>query len=386
MIEGRLYFDDNASAPPRATAVDAAQKAIALGGNPSSVHGEGRSARRIVNEAREAVARLFGADAANVIFTSGATEANATALDPGVTFEGRKVTHCLVSAIEHASVLAGGRFGAEAIIPIPVDADGRVLPEAVAALLSRLGPPAVPLVSVMAANNETGVVQPIGEIADVVHAAGGVLHSDAVQAAGRIDAAKALAGADLVSVSGHKIGAPCGVGALIVMNDAVQLSGPLIGGGGQERNRRGGTENVPGIAGFGVAAREAAEEKSRWDEISVLRSWIESRLRTISPDVRIFGEGAPRLPNTICVARPGLLSETAVIAFDLKGMAISSGSACSSGKVGSSHVLRAMGYDEADGGALRISLPRTATRADAERFIAAWKEICGTVADKRTAA
>ena len=383
----RIYLDDNASAPLRDCAREAAVAALALYGNASSVHAEGRAVRRAINEAREAVARLAQTPASNVVFTSGATEANAMALDPAAKIGGKAVTHLLVSAIEHPSVLCGGRFALQQRIVVPVDGQGIVSPEAVKAALAALPDDAVALVSVMAANNETGVVQPIGEIADIVHAAGGALHCDAVQAAGRLDLGTATEGADMISLSGHKMGAPTGVGALVLRGDRMTFGKPLIGGGGQERNRRAGTENVPGIAGFGAAAREAVQESDVWSEILVLREWIEDRLRTISPDVAFVGGAGARLPNTICAALAGVQAETAVIGFDLAGVAVSSGSACSSGKVGPSHVLEAMGVaDDLKRAALRISLTRNTTREEAEAFVAAWEKICVPAAARQSAA
>ncbi|MFN0263452.1 cysteine desulfurase family protein [Tepidamorphus sp. 3E244] len=385
MSANRIYLDDNASAPLRAAARDAAANALDAG-NPSSVYAEGRDARRIVNEAREAVATLSGAKTSDIVFTSGASEANAIVLG-GLKLGGKAATHLLVSAIEHPSVLWGGRFGADARATIPVGKDGRIAPQAVATMLGALPGGAVPLVSVMAANNETGVIQPVAEIAEVVHAAGGVLHCDAVQAAGRLDLAKVTADADLVSLSGHKMGAPKGVGALVIRNADVTFAAPHIGGGGQERNRRAGTENVPGIAGFGASAREACDESARWAEIQGLREWIEGRLCTISPTTCILGGDQPRLPNTICVALDGVQAETAVIAFDLAGISISAGSACSSGKVGPSHVLEAMGLDSGlKKAALRVSLTRDTTREEAEAFVAAWEKICAPAGARRSAA
>ena len=386
MSDKRIYLDDNASAPLRVSAREAAVAALGIG-NPSSVHDEGRSARRIVNDAREAVAALAGVSASDVIFTSGATEANAMALDPALKVNGRTVTHLLVSAIEHPSVLCGGRFPADRLIVMDVGPDGLIAPQTVEAAIADLPEGAVPLVSVMAANNETGVVQPVVEIGVIVREAGGAFHCDAVQAAGRLDLATLTADADMVSLSGHKMGAPTGVGALILRGDRVSFGRPLIGGGGQERNKRAGTENVSGIAGFGAAAKEASAVEGAWAEIWTLRDWIEERLRAISPDVRIIGAEVRRLPNTICVALDGVQSETAVIAFDLAGVAISAGSACSSGKVGPSHVLEAMGLEDGlKRAALRISLTRETTRAEAEAFVVAWEKICAPVGARQSAA
>lgn len=387
MASKRIYLDDNASAPTRLSALEAARTALGLGGNPSSIHAEGRAARRMVNSAREAVGALAGVPASAVIFTSGASEANAMALAPDLCLAGQQVTHLLVSAVEHPSVRAGGGFDPDSIIVMPVDRDGVLSGESVANALDSLPEGSLALVSVMAANNETGVVQPINAIAQAVHDRGCVLHCDGVQAAGRLDLADATAGADLISLSGHKMGAPSGIGALIVRNDAVTLGKALIGGGGQERNRRAGTENLSGIAGFGAAAEEAGKESEVWAQISRLREWIEGHLRTISPGVHILGADQKRLPNTICVALDGVQAETAVIGFDLAGIAISSGSACSSGKVGPSHVLEAMGVEDGlKRAALRISLTRETTREEANEFLAVWRDICAPAGQRRSAA
>jgi cysteine desulfurase len=370
----RAYLDWNATAPLRPSARAAMIEALDKVGNPSSVHAEGRVARQIIERARAQVAAMAGADPAQVIFTSGATEANATALSPG--WSGRPgrpaLERLLVSAVEHPSVLGGGRFGPSRTCTIPVDSAGVVARDALRALLG--GMPA--MVSVMLANNETGVVQPICEVAEIVHEAGGLLHVDAVQAPGRISIDFNDLCADLMTLSAHKIGAPKGVGALIA-RAGLHLSEPLIGGGGQERGLRGGTENVAGIAGFGAAAAEIAGHlTAEASHVLRLRERLEAGLRAATPDVIIFGERADRLPNTTSFSHPGLRAETAVIAFDLEGAAVSSGAACSSGKVQPSTVLAAMGVDPALArGAIRVSTGYSTKDADIERFLSAWTKL-----------
>jgi cysteine desulfurase len=369
----RIYLDWNAAAPLRGEARAAALAALQVNGNPSSVHGEGRAARRLVEQAREQVAALVGAEPRNVVFTSGGTEANMLALVPR---EPRQ--RLLASAIEHPSVLAGGRFPAGSVEHLPVSGDGQIDLAALEQRLAALGSPV--LVSIMAANNETGVVQPVSQAARLVHSAGGLLHVDAVQVAGRIGWDISAMGADLVTLSAHKIGGPKGVGALIGRTglDAVK---PLITGGGQERGARAGTENVAGIAGFGAAAAAAraslAAEAAR---MGALRERLEIGLKAASPEVVIFGIEAERLPNTTLFAASGMKAETAVIAFDLEGVAVSAGAACSSGKVQASHVLAAMGVPpQLARAAVRVSLGPTTTESDVDRFIEAWIKLSGSL-------
>jgi cysteine desulfurase len=378
----RVYFDWNATAPLREAARRALQDALAVPGNPSSVHAEGRAARRLVEDGRERVARLAGARSADVIFTSSGTEANALALTPDIETadEKRPRDRLFMSAIEHASVRTGGRFPRESVEDLPVDADGRL---DLAGLVQSLARASRPLVSVMLANNETGVVQPVAEAAALVHAAGGLLHVDAVQAAGRIACDIDTLGADLLTLSAHKIGGPKGVGALIRSRDDIHFADPLIRGGRQERGMRAGTENVPGIAAFGAAAA-AALTRGAEEAAAMLnqRNRLEAGLKAITPQAIIFGEGTERLPNTTLFALPGMKAETGVIAFDLEGVAVSSGSACSSGKVQPSHVLAAMGVSPAlVQGAVRASLGWETTERDIERFLEAWRKL-GTALSK----
>ena len=373
----RVYLDWNATTPLRSEARAAMTAAWDLPGNPSSVHEEGRKARRLVEDARAAVAGAVGALPRNVVFTSGGTEANALALTPGLRLKSAPaVQRLVVSAVEHASVLAGGRFPAQAIAAVGVSGSGLLhldrLREALAG-----GPPA--LVSVMLANNETGAVQPIAAAAEIVHAAGGVLHVDAIQGLGKIPFDISALNADLVTVSAHKIGGPKGVGALVWAEDVQGLE-PLLRGGGQERGHRAGTENVAGIAGFGAAVRAAIDalEKDA-NRLESLRNRLETGLRQ-TPGVLIFSQDARRLPNTTLFTAPGLRAETAVIGFDLAGIAVSSGSACSSGKVQPSHVLEAMGFGrELARGAVRLSLGWSTCEADIDRCLEAWRKLAGTL-------
>jgi len=383
MIRIRCYFDHNASSPLRPEAREAVLSAMDLAGNASSVHGEGRAARAVIEDAREQVARLVGAQTAQVVFTSGGTESNVLALSP--EWLGKlhscdaSKAHLLTSAIEHPSVYQGGGFPSERITRLPVTADGVTDLDAAREKIAAAACGAPFMVSVMSANNETGAIQPIAELGEIVRAAGGVLHCDAVQSAGRVPLDVAALGADLVSVSAHKFGGPKGAGALIVARDELHNPAPVIHGGGQERGRRAGTENVVAIAGFGAAAEAARRELETGGGIGVvrpLRDRLESALKRVAPDAWIAAENAPRLPNTTCVAVPGLHGETLVIAMDLEGIAVSAGSACSSGKVERSHVLDAMGMDnETASGAIRISLGWNSSDAEVERFLSAWQSI-----------
>jgi cysteine desulfurase len=382
----RAYLDWNATAPLRPAARDAVQTAFAAVGNPSSVHADGRAARQLVEEARAEVAALVGAQARNVVFTSGGTEANALALTPSLSVDdGQKRDRALISTIEHPSVRSGGRFSRELCEDIPVTRDGIV---DLGWLTTRLGalPGSAPLVSVMLANNETGVIQPVPAVADRVHAAGGLLHVDAVQALGKIPCEINSLGADLLTISGHKVGGPKGIGALVLSDERMHLGDPLIKGGGQERGQRAGTENVIGITGFGAAAAAAraglAADAARMEQ---LRNRLEAGLREAAPDAVVFGIAVPRLPNTTLVAMPGVKAETALIALDLAGVSVSSGSACSSGKVAPSHVLAAMGVaPDLALGAIRVSLGPSTTEDEIEIFLNAWtKHVMGLSRGRR---
>lgn len=345
-------LDANANEPIRPAARDALLVALALGGNPSSVHGGGRAARRLIEAARRAVAERLGASPGDVIFTSGGTEANAMAVH-GLS-PGRRV---LVAATEHAAV----RAAAPAAVAIPVGSDGRLDLVALESLLAQGGPA---MVCVMSANNETGVLHPLTEVASLCRAHAALLHVDAVQSAGRLPAQPGLA--DSLAISGHKLGGVPGAGALILA-PGLHLP-PLIAGGGQERGRRGGTEPLPAIAAMGAALSESYDAT----RIAALRDAIEAGLLALSPDAVIAGRSAPRLPNTSLAILPGVKGETQVIALDLAGVRVSAGAACSSGKVTASHVLEAMGFGANAACGIRISLPWNAPEDAPERFLAAY--------------
>jgi cysteine desulfurase len=379
-----VYLDWNATAPLRPAARQAVDDALARTGNPSSVHAAGRAARAAVEEARRHVAALVGADPRNVVFTSGGTEANSLALTPLLHRNGDQTPRerLLVSAIEHPSVLAGGRFAADQVKRIAVTPAGIVDLDD---LRARLASGGRPLVSVMAANNETGLVHPIREVAALVHAQDGLLHVDAVQAVGRSSCSINEMGADLVTISSHKIGGPQGAGAVIWREDALHIADPLLKGGGQERGYRAGTENVAAIAGFGAAAQETGRSLSVEHAHAVrLRERLEQGLLSIAPETVIFGRGAERLANTTLFALAGIKAETALIALDLAGVAVSSGSACSSGKVAASHVLAAMQVaPHLARGAVRVSTGHATSEADIECFLEAWRKCVGALGKGR---
>jgi cysteine desulfurase len=328
--------------------------ALDLGGNASSVHAEGRAARALVEDSRESVARALGVIPQMVVFTSGGTEANNLAI------RGVAVERLLVSGIEHPSVIEAAKASGLPLELIPVDGNGVVELDALAEMLD--GPPA--LVSVMLANNETGVIQPLRDIVAVARNHGALVHTDAVQALGKVPVNFGLLGVDLMTVSAHKLGGPVGAGALIV-RDGLVLE-PLLAGGGQELRRRAGTENLAAIAGF------AAVANTKLNDVSALRDRLESALE----DAVILGRSATRLPNTTCFAIPGMNAETMLMTLDLDGIAVSSGSACSSGKVARSHVLGAMGIaPDISLGAIRVSLGWNTTPADIDTFLAVWRRL-----------
>ncbi|UTS89246.1 cysteine desulfurase family protein [Rhizobium anhuiense] len=377
MAPPRLYLDWNATAPLHPAAREAIMRAIDIFGNPNSVHGEGRAARAAIEGARRKVAALAGTDAGNVVFTSGATEAANLVLTPDFRM-GRtplRLGQLYFSAIEHPAVREGGRFAREKMMEIPVTEAGIVDLDALGTLLDAHDKAAgLPMVAIMLVNNETGIVQPVEAAAKIVHAHGGLLVVDAVQAAGRLALDINRIGADFMIVSSHKIGGPKGAGALIARGEAL-MPRPLIQGGGQERGHRSGTQNSLALIGFGAAAEAAAEElDGRNAAIGALRERLEAGMRRAAADVMIHGEGGERVANTIFFTLPGLKAETGQIAFDLEGVALSAGSACSSGRLGESHVLTAMGRD-AKLGALRISLGFSTTEDDVDRAIAAFAKI-----------
>jgi cysteine desulfurase len=379
MAVNRTYLDWNATAPLGASARAAMMEALQLPGNASSVHGEGRAARTAVDKARRQVAALVGAEPAHVTFTSGATEAANHVLTPEFRM-GRaplKVSRLYVSAIEHPSIREGGRFDPADVTEVAVTSDGVVDLAALETMLAAHDRSAgMPMVAVMLVNNETGIIQPVEEAAALVHAHGGLMVVDAVQAAGRVPVDIAALDADFLIISSHKIGGPKGVGALVPRGE-VLMPKPLIRGGGQEKGHRSGTENFHAVVGFGAAAETAQHEfGDRNGRIAALRDRLEVGMRERASDVMIHGENTARVANTSFFTLPGLKSETGQIAFDLEGVALSSGSACSSGKVGESHVLTAMGRDPKLG-ALRISLGPETTEDDIDRALAAFGKIAG---------
>jgi cysteine desulfurase len=379
MASNRAYLDHNATAPLRPGARAAMAAAVEAGGNASSIYAEGRAARARVETARSQIAHALGATPACVTFTSGATESNALALSPKMEIGGqsRSFDVLMISAVEHPSIRSGGGFAADKIVTVPVNADGVVDIEALETMLaahrkeSRRA-----LVSVMAANNETGVLQPLAGVALAVHEAGGVLHSDAVQVVGKVPFDLEAAGADLISISSHKVGGPQGAGALIVRNEDIRFPA-MLRGGGQESGRRAGTENVAAIAGFGAALDEAESNLAReTGRQRKLRDMVERGIREVAPEAVILAERAERLPNTVSFAVPGIAAETAVIAFDLDGVALSAGAACSSGKVGVSETLKAMGVSpEIAKGAMRLSIGWDTNEDRISRFLEAWKRV-----------
>jgi cysteine desulfurase len=377
MASARTYLDHNATSPIRPEVLEAVTSALARGGNPSSVHAEGRGARALVERARSQVAALVGARPEDVIFTSGGTEANGMALRPAaLRGSGGLVRRLACLQVEHASVLAGHGFGETERDAIRVDTDGRIDLDGLARVLDRAAGEPV-LVSVQAANNETGVVQPLAAVADLVHAHGGALHCDAVQAAGRLPIDMGALGLDALTLSGHKLGAPAGVGALVLAPGIAGPDLPFIRGGGQEGRLRAGTENVAAVVGFGVAAEIAgASLLLGTSRLRELRDLAEREVRRLAPEAVVFGAGTERLPNTLAFAVPGLPAETALMSLDLDGVAVSSGSACSSGKVAPSHVLAAMGVPgELARGAIRVSLGWNSREEDVVRFSQAFETL-----------
>ncbi|MRX34190.1 cysteine desulfurase family protein [Aminobacter sp. MDW-2] len=387
MAGPRAYLDYNASAPLLPAARAAVVAALEVEANPSSVHSEGRAARKIIEDARRDVAALVGARPEHVVFTSGATEAATTLLSPDWRM-GRgavRMSRLHVTEADHPCVLNGGRFPVERVARLGVDGNGIVdLAALEAALAAHDKSEGLPLVAIHAANNETGVIQPIRAIAELVKVAGGVLVLDAVQAAGRIPLDMSEGYADYLILSSHKIGGPKGAGAIVAQAD-LMMPAPLVTGGGQEKGHRGGTENLPAISGFGAAARTALDGLAGIGEVRALRDRLEETVLRLVSDAEIFGKAVERLANTTFFAIPGVKAETAQIAFDLAGVALSAGSACSSGKVGPSHVLKAMGFAD-NLGALRVSIGRQTSEADVEKFETALAALLSRRTDRTKAA
>ncbi len=371
------YLDYNATAVVRPEARAAIAHALEQGGNPSSVHAAGRAARALVEQARESVAALIAAPPSTVIFTSGGTEANALALESAVIAGARRL---IVSVLEHESLQETARVQGIAVEALPVTRDGLADLGWLKARLAAWDPAdGKPFVALMLANNETGVIQPVAEAAELVRAADGWLHVDAIQAVGKIAVDSRAIGADTLSVSAHKIGGPQGVGALTFGPRATLARRQH--GGGQERGRRGGTENVPGINGFGASAKVA---KRNLDELHRQSAWRDAAADRLKAEgCVVMGEAAPRLPNTLCIASPGFASDLQVMGLDLAGVMVSAGSACSSGKVKASAILTAMDQGELAGCAIRISGGWATTAADWNSFVDAWLAIHARHAARR---
>lgn len=381
------YCDHNATAPLRPLSRDAVAHALTITGNPSSVHSHGRAARAVVEQARDRIARLVHAKPDQVIFTSGATEANGLALwgavegaiDRSETEKSARITRLFVSAIEHASVLKTAEALVERVAGVrletlPVTANGVLDIEALHVAL-REGKGRA-LVAVMAANNETGVVQPVAEISQLCREAGALLLVDAVTAAGKIDLDAGVC--DYMTLSAHKLGGPQGAGALVAREGAPLA--PQMTGGGQQKGSRAGTENLSGIAGFGAAVETVLKDVEELARIASVRDHFEQALKVKFPDAVIFGEDAPRLGNTSNVALPGLASQNIVIALDLDGVMVSSGSSCSSGKIAPSHVLSAMGIaDDLAGASIRVSFGWDSIVGDADAVVASLEKLTARV-------
>ncbi len=362
------YIDHNATTPPLPEVITAVSEAMGLvGANPSSIHANGRAARKLIDDARVNLANLVGADPEEVVFTSGGSEAN----NMVIINSGRR--RVLVSPTEHAAVLKTALTRSPDSDLIPVDHDGLVDMNGLEALLAEDEEPA--LVCVMAANNETGVLQPMAEISDLAHRYGALVHCDAVQAVGKIPVDVRAWGVDYLAMSGHKIGGPQGIGALVRCGDAPLAS--FITGGGQEHGLRAGTENVAAISGLGVSARIAAEtldEKSA--RLAGYRDALEAGIKALSPETTIFCENAPRVPNTSNFTLPGVRSDKQLMALDQAGVSVSAGSACSAGKVDPSHVLDSMDVNpEISTTALRVSFGWSSEAVDVDRFLDAWGDL-----------
>ncbi len=373
------YLDYNATAPVRPEVSAAISFALDYPGNPSSVHLSGREARSRVESAREEVARLVGVSPGGVVFTSGGTEANNLVLQNSA----RQNRHVFASAIEHDSILNVLPALQNGATLIPVGVEGLVDVDALAEQLGKNSGPA--LVSIMLANNETGVIQPVRQVAEIAKDHGAVVHCDAVQGLGKVAVSIADLGVDWLTISAHKFGGPQGIGALIV-GDESETPTAMLFGGGQERGRRSGTENVPGIVGFDEAAKCVASIRDESQRVRALRDKLENEIQAAADGVVIVGETAPRLPNTSCIVMPGVPAETQVMSLDLEGVKVSAGAACSSGKVSASHVLKAMGLpDEQTGSAIRVSLGWASGAEDVDQFVAAWTKLRQRLDDRPAA-
>ncbi len=375
-----VYLDYNATAPIRAEAAQAVARALSIGGNPSSVHGAGRKARAAVELARIQVAALVGAPDEAVTFTSGGTEANALAIESAFATGVRRP---LIGLAEHASVMENALAGGHVVEGWPVTADGVADLDWLAGRLKRWTKDDGPVFAALSlANNETGVIQPVAEAAALIHEAGGRLHVDAVQAAGKIAVDMGELDADTLALSAHKLGGPQGVGALVAGPGAMVAR--RVHGGGQERGRRAGTENVGGIAGFGAAASAAERGLAHHAVQAAWRDAAQGRLMQHA-NITVFGVAAKRLPSVLCFATPGFDAERQVMALDLDGVMVSAGAACSSGKVTPSHVLSAMGYEKLAGQAIRVSGGWATTEDDWRRFAEVWLAVYGRISARHRA-
>lgn len=364
--KSRIYLDYNATAPVIHEAQEAVRSCLADIGNPSSVHSEGRTAHRRLEEARAIIAASVNGRSGDVIFTSGGTEANALAL------QAQEYDHLIVSAIEHDSVLLNAQAAKVQLDLIPVDHAGVVNLDALQKLLAlRKGKT---LVSVMLANNETGVIQPVAEVVRLAREADAFTHCDAIQALGKLPLDLRALGVDTVAMSAHKFGGPPGIGALVTRSQFT-LS-PLLRGGGQENRRRAGTQNLPAIMGMAAAAKHLPQRLADQSRQAALRDHLESKIQIQAKDAIVYGAGAARLANTSCVGMQDMVAETQIMALDMAGFAVSAGSACSSGKVSVSHVLQAMGAGEKEARqAIRVSIGPETSANDIDRFSDAWGEI-----------
>jgi cysteine desulfurase len=367
-VELMIYLDNNATAPLRPSALEKMSEALGAVGNPSSTHSCGRKMRKYIEDARADVAMLAGCAPEHVIFTSGGTEAIACIL---CHFNGEII---LTSSIEHKAVLENSKDA----IRIPTDANGIIDLDEAEHLIKKHNPK---LISAIYASNETGVIQPIIELTKLAHEHDALIHIDAIQAAGKIPLSFETSGADYMSLAAHKIGGPQGTGALI--KAAGRPLPRLICGGTQERHQRAGTENVAGIAGFGAAARECLETMKQCKVIESMRDELETFIRSSSNSVRIWGEQAKRVPNTIMLSLNGVPSETLVMIMDLNGVAVGSGAACSSGTVKPSHVLMSMGASEEEATCcMRVSLGWKTSEEDIQKFKDAWLDLIKKIGHK----
>lgn len=392
MTNSRAYLDYNATAPMRPEARAAMVDAEGTFGNPSSVHVEGRAARALMEDARSRIANILHVAPGDILFTSGGSESAATILSPQTKWPGNQqpVERLLIGASEHDCVLGGHRFPSANVETLPLDRNGIVDTAHLAARVAELSTGENPLsfmIALQAANNETGIFQPLAEVKDVLGDSRPLLVVDAVQWVGRMPAGPDHLPADALFVSSHKLGGPKGIGALAFRREGLEIY-PLLHGGGQERRRRAGTENPAAVVGFAAAFEAAVRDRELVQKrIGNLRDRLEAGVKAATPDAIVVGAAVSRLQNTSCIVISGMRAETAVIGFDLEGIAISSGSACSSGKVGASHVLEAMGMDDdLASGAIRVSLGWETSEDEIERFLESWRSVTRSVEDRRRGA